>query len=273
MKLMTLNTHSLVEENYKEKLGEFVKGVLCEKPDIIALQEINQSVCGDIVKGRIDGYFKSCEGIILKADSHILAVADALRKAGLFYHFTVTPMKKSYGKYEECVGIMSLSPIVESSVVTVSQSDDYESWKTRRIVGVRVRDFPQKWFYSVHFGWWGDKEEPFSKQWERVLSDIQNKGEVWILGDTNAPDVPREAYEKIKISRFFDSYILAKKKDSGVTVIGEIDGWRGRFAESGGMRIDQIWVNKKTPVKSSRVVFNGNFYKEVSDHFGVLVEV
>ena len=42
MKLLTLNTHSLVEENYSEKLSIFVKAVAEIKPDIIALQEVNQ---------------------------------------------------------------------------------------------------------------------------------------------------------------------------------------------------------------------------------------
>lgn len=39
MKILTLNSHSLREENYEEKLQWFVEGILREKPDIIALQE------------------------------------------------------------------------------------------------------------------------------------------------------------------------------------------------------------------------------------------
>ncbi|MBQ8378789.1 MAG: hypothetical protein IJX42_06640 [Oscillospiraceae bacterium] len=59
MKLMTLNTHSLVEENYEKKLDTFVKGVISEKPDIIALQEVNQSIDADLVKSKPEGYFKA----------------------------------------------------------------------------------------------------------------------------------------------------------------------------------------------------------------------
>ena len=43
MKILTLNTHSLQEEQYAEKLEWFVEGVLAEMPDIIALQEVNQT--------------------------------------------------------------------------------------------------------------------------------------------------------------------------------------------------------------------------------------
>ncbi|MBE6837566.1 MAG: hypothetical protein E7509_06235 [Ruminococcus sp.] len=273
MKLMTLNTHSLVEENYEEKLKEFVKGVIAEKPDIIALQEINQSVCGDVVKGKIEGYFPSCKGIKIKSDNHLLTVFKMLKKEGLFYHFTMTPMKKSYGKYEECVGIMSLSHIEEISLATVSDIDSYDNWKTRKIIGIRVRNFSDKWFYSVHFGWWTDNEEPFSKQWERVISHIKNQGEVWLMGDTNAPELSGESYEEIQKSGFHDSYTLAEKKDEGYTVAKVIDGWKDKISDTDGMRIDQIWCSKKTPVKSSRVVFNGKYYNEVSDHSGVVVEV
>ena len=43
MKILTLNTHSLRENQYEQKLSWFVEGVLREKPDIIALQEVNQT--------------------------------------------------------------------------------------------------------------------------------------------------------------------------------------------------------------------------------------
>ena len=44
MKLMTLNTHSLVEPGYENKLKLFAEAVLREQPDVIALQEVNQSM-------------------------------------------------------------------------------------------------------------------------------------------------------------------------------------------------------------------------------------
>ena len=44
MKLLTLNTHSLHGDDWKQKLEWFVEGVLEEKPDIIALQEENQTM-------------------------------------------------------------------------------------------------------------------------------------------------------------------------------------------------------------------------------------
>ena len=46
MRLLTLNTHSLVEENYPQKLHDFSAAVLRLKPDVIALQEVNQPISG-----------------------------------------------------------------------------------------------------------------------------------------------------------------------------------------------------------------------------------
>ncbi len=273
MKLMTLNTHSLVEENYKEKLSEFVKGVISEKPDIIALQEVNQSVDADLVKGKPEGYFPSCKGVKLRCDNHILNVVKALKKAGFYYHFTLSPMKRSYGKYEESVGIMSFSPILEVALKTISRVDDYENWKTRKIIGIRTSDFPDEWFYSVHFGWWNDESEPFINQWGNTLDELSEKENVWLMGDFNAPEIKGESYDEILKSGFYDSYALAGKKDEGFTVRGIIDGWRDKIKDADGMRIDQIWSSKKTPVKSSRVIFSGKYFDVVSDHFGVVVEV
>ena len=43
MKLMTLNTHSLVESSYEEKKEKFIEMLAIEQPDVVALQEVNQT--------------------------------------------------------------------------------------------------------------------------------------------------------------------------------------------------------------------------------------
>ena len=47
MKLMTLNTHSLEETDYESKLHTFAEVLCREQPDIIALQEVNQTRSAD----------------------------------------------------------------------------------------------------------------------------------------------------------------------------------------------------------------------------------
>ena len=49
MKLLTLNTHSLAEPGYEEKTDIFLRAVLEERPDVMALQEVNQTAGGEDV--------------------------------------------------------------------------------------------------------------------------------------------------------------------------------------------------------------------------------
>lgn len=65
-----------------------------------------------------------------------------------------------------------------------------------------------------------------------------------------------------------DSYEDAEIKDSGITVPGNIDGWRD--GEHTGMRLDYIWTAKRHRVLQSKVVLNGISGPVLSDHFGVL---
>ena len=49
MKLITLNTHSLIEEHYEEKLRAFADLICKERPDILAMQEVNQLASEEIL--------------------------------------------------------------------------------------------------------------------------------------------------------------------------------------------------------------------------------
>ena len=65
MKLITLNTHSLIEEHYEEKLHAFAEMVRKEKPDILALQEVNQLACEEIWPDEELPGFVRCRGFLL----------------------------------------------------------------------------------------------------------------------------------------------------------------------------------------------------------------
>ena len=52
MKILTINTHSLQEENYEQKLCWFVESILKERPDIIAMQEVNQTADAPLMTRR-----------------------------------------------------------------------------------------------------------------------------------------------------------------------------------------------------------------------------
>lgn len=270
MKLLTLNTHSHIEENYEEKLGYFVAAVQAEKPDVIALQEVNQSSDADYAVS-VSGLTPCCKDII-RSDNHVCRAAEMLAEAGEKYFWTWLPIKRGYEKFDEGIALMSRSPILETDVLLVSAEDNYSDWKTRKIVGIRTERYPGDWFFSVHFGWWNDPDEPFRKQWIRTAEHMTKYDSVWLMGDFNAPpEIRGEGYELVSKSYVYDTYLLAAEKHGRATARGDIDGWRERKSPSDCIRTDQIWCSRKNVILSSEVVFDGGRYPVVSDHFGVLI--
>ena len=271
MKLLTLNTHSLVEEYYYEKLQTFVQAVSEEQPDVIALQEVNQTIAEMPVK-TAQGYIPCAQGIAIRKDNHVYRVAEMLENRGVRYFWTWLPLKKGYDKYDEGIALMSRSPIIETKIVQTSAIDDYNNWKTRKILGIRTETAPEEWFFSVHYGWWNDPDETFQGQWQRTQAEMEKYPNVWLMGDFNSPaEVRGEGYDMIRNDGWHDSYLLAKEKDNGITVGKVIDGWKDKTTSTDGMRIDQIWCSEKHKIISSEVIFNGKNRSIVSDHYGVIV--
>ena len=273
MKLLTLNTHSLVEDNYSTKLGAFVSAIAEQRPDIIALQEVNQTIAETQADVISEGYVPCDENIVIRKDNHVYKAAELLENAGVKYYWTWLPLKKGYGKYDEGIALMSRSRIIETDVVRISETDDYNNWKTRKIIGIRTEAAPDEWFFSVHYGWWDDLDEPFQNQWQKTAEYMKKYSRVWLMGDFNSPaEVRNEGYDIINSSGWYDSYTRAKTRDNGITVGKVIDGWRDKVSGTDGMRIDQIWCSQKAEIASSEVIFNGANKPVVSDHYGVVAE-
>lgn len=274
MKLLTLNTHSLVEENYVCKLEIFTEAIADIKPDIIALQEVNQSInAAEIPHGELKN-FTSCGTLPVKADNHAYNTVKRLSGKGIDYYWAWLGIKEGYGRFEEGIAVLSKTPVTGTEAVKISAIDDFRNWKTRKVTGICTEKYPSDFFYSVHTGWWNDREEPFALQWERLYTHTAGKGRVWLMGDFNSPaEVRGEGYDMIKSQGFHDSFALARSKDSGITVEGIIDGWRDRISDTRGMRIDQIWCSKRADILRSEVIFNGVNRPVISDHYGVIIEV
>ncbi len=251
-----------------------MEAVAIEKPQIIALQEVNQSaVSPQTDDSELDNYRQCIGGAIIRRDNHVLNVVQQLADRGVHYHWTWLPIKRGYGAFDEGIALMSLAKILETRVITVSKRDDYTSWKTRKILGIRAEELPDEWFFSVHYSWWSDEDEPFQSQWEKTKPCLPRSKKIWLMGDFNNPaQIRGEGYEMIERDGWHDTYKIAKRRDCGETVGEPIDGWRERNISSEGMRIDQIWCNENADISSSEVLFNGERYPVVSDHYGVMIE-
>ena len=109
MKILTLNTHSLVEENSEEKLKWFVEGILREKPDIIALQEVNQTADeGWMDPQMLAGQYPVPGCMKIRKDNFAARCAHLLREAGLECFWAWVPVKLGYGKFDEGVAVLSI---------------------------------------------------------------------------------------------------------------------------------------------------------------------
>ena len=267
MKLLTLNTHSIIEDDYEIKLTHLAKAISEIKPDVIALQEVNQTSSLPTLDSELRyGVVSMRSDISVKADNYAVNLCRQLHDTNAHYNCLWLPIKEGYDNLDEGVAVLSRSNICDADVVNLSLNDDYSSWKTRKGLGIKLSD--NTWYYSLHFGWWDDAAEPFSAQWQRFTQSVCGK-KVWAMGDFNSPDNIRdEGYDLVSSNGWYDSYISARKKDSGITVDRSIDGWR---YNSDRKRIDYIFSNYKEDIESSEVIFNGKNRERVSDHFGVLI--
>lgn len=275
MKLLTLNTHSLVENNYYKKLLDFTEVILQEKPDIIALQEVNQTRDKSIIPlSDLKGFYPCEENIIIRQDNHAYNAVKILSENGLDYYWSWAAIKLGYEKFDEGIAILSRSEITEAESLIISKINDYNNWKTRKIIGIKNKQNPYEWFYSVHFGWWDDSEEPFKNQWENIINYINIKNKIWLMGDfNNSAEIRNQGYDMIEKSGWYDCYKLAEKKDSGITVSKNIDGWKDKNSDINNMRIDYIWCSTKRDIINSQVFFNGKNGRVISDHYGIMIEV
>lgn len=281
MRLLNINTHSIIEPDYANKTKLFIQHVANLQPDIITMQEVNQTAATREAQAGSDRgrCLTGREQKRLRADNHAAHVAAELRALGLEYYWCWFPMKVGYWKYDEGLAIFSRKPIADTDVVLLSAGDDYnDGLHTRYALGIRTEG-SNDWFYTVHMGWWNDAKESFADNWRRLQQALAMKrtsGKIFLAGDFNSPAAIRqEGYDLVKGNGWYDTYVLAAQKDAGFTVRGVIDGWRDKLTEAEmrqGMRIDYIWCSERIKVKRSRVCFNGEREPVVSDHFGVLAD-
>ncbi len=279
MKLLTLNTHSLHGSDWEQKLEWFVEGILEEKPDIIALQEVNQTMTAQAADDAMKkGQTIVSELVQVKQDNFAAQAAYRLRKMGMECFWVWLPVKVGYEKYDEGAAILSIGRKIRKTVAFhISKTWDDQNWRTRAVLGVQVEGC-EDWFYTVHTGWWKDEEEPFPEQWERLMAQLEKPSAettVWLMGDFNAPDIfSDQSYAHICKSGWQDTHITAKEKGSDFTAAVDIDGWKGILPDEGikGLRLDYIWCKPEQEIQSSNIVFNGKRGHIISDHFGVMIE-
>ncbi len=261
MRLLTLNTHSYIEEHQPEKLATLIETIIDHDYDVIALQEVNQRIDSPPVG---DGK--------VHEDNFARVLTEKLTARGhrYTYHWQVAHI--GYDLYEEGVAILTKHPVIHSSVMPLTDATAMTNWKTRVALKLTL-DYNDTVIdcISTHHGFWHDRDEPSKRQFDRLIAQLDPSRPTFILGDFNTDaGVKNEGYGYLISQGLYDTYTLARDKDNGVTVPGAIDGWK-QATES--KRIDYIFTNQPVTVLSSYVIFNDDNRPIVSDHFGVDVTV
>ncbi|GGF21256.1 exodeoxyribonuclease III [Halobacillus andaensis] len=258
MKLLTLNVHAWQEKDQLKKISQLAEVIHKKRYDAVALQEVSQHMDSPLAYGAIreDNY-----GLLL------LQHLEALGSMDYELHWDVSHF--GYDVYEEGIALLTRHPVREVEKFYITSSESIDFWKSRKIVGatLHINGTPHS-LYSCHLGWWGDEDEPYDNQIDRLTK--QSSHPCFLLGDFNAADnVEGEGYDYILQKGFIDTHQEARRQNGTSTIKGKIAGWDDNQAD---LKIDHIFTNEKVNVLQSSVVFDGKNEPVISDHYGLEIE-
>lgn len=272
MKWLTINIHSWMEEHTEEKMDTLANFIVSNELDGLSLQEVNQRV--DALEEINPLHFSPSENesVIIREDNYALCLVKRLAELGETYYWSWTFSHIGYDVFEEGVAILSKKPL-QSSAVLVSSVDDKTDIKRRMMLCSKINDVHGDIMVtSNHYSWWRDaKTEGFKLEWEMTKQFLdQYNCPKMLFGDFNGPDTVRNETYDLVTDSFFDTFKLAEIVTGRYTIPEKIDGWDHNTQQ---FRIDYAFISKKYRVKSHEVVFDGEKYPCVSDHYGVMVSI
>lgn len=259
MKLLTLNCHSWMEENQLEKIKYLAEVIKEKQYDVIALQEVSQSIEKSIVSGDIKG------------DNFVYLLNKELEKLGEFnYKYVWDFSHIGYDIYEEGLAILTRHEIEDVETFYITKSSEKTFYKSRKIIKCTMSIGNKNVnFFTCHLGWWDDEAESFKYQVDSLIDKVN--GLSFIMGDFNNDAMTRnEGYDYLLSKGLIDTYNIAIERDKGITVKGEIAGWEGKTESK---RLDIIFTNGSVNVKKSNVIFNDINKSIISDHYGVEIDI
>lgn len=268
MNILTLNTHSWMEENPKEKFELLLETILEKNFDVICLQEVNQEITTSLAKVN-DLYHPVASAEPIHQDHFAALLVERLSEKGQDYYWTWSYNHIGYDRYHEGVAILSKTPI-KASEVLVSDVTESVAHHVRRVSLVETKVGEKEIAVaSVHLSWW---DKGFQGEWQKLQSHLKQLHKPLILaGDFNNPE-KQEGYQMILNSslELQDSFTVAKNVYGSYTVGPGIDGWKDNEEP---LRIDYIFTTKDWIVDSLEVIFDGKNKALVSDHYGLVAKM
>jgi maltose 6'-phosphate phosphatase len=250
LSLLSINLHCLEEENLPLKQSVISDFILKHSIDVVFLQEVAQYHDHPIVDGNI------------KESNYGHRLQTILQYSGHKYFYYYEPIKFSFNKYDEGVGILSKYPITNIKSDYISNLKDYQNWKTRKYIkGELLLEDKTVELYSVHLGW-DSETESYTDQINKLVSSF-NKYEVIIGGDFNV--LYQSDYYQYTVDKgLFDLFEADQSLAHHPTFKDTLDVHQ----ESG--RIDYIFSTMNYTVLNQKIVFQD---PRVSDHYGIYMTI
>ena len=264
VKLLTINSHSWMEEDPQKKLEILGKTILENDYDVICVQEVNQLLHSEPAKD-LPNYCQVAGTPAIHKDNYALQLVTFLLEQERVYYWSWAYNHIGYDRFQEGVAILSKTPLVSQGIL-ISDVDDEHDYHTRRaLLGKTKIDQEDIAIVSLHMSWWN---KGFQGEWnklERALSNL--KLPLLLMGDFNNP-YENEGYQAILKSslKLQDSHQSAKITYGKATLQKEIDGWQGNQE---ALKVDYVFLSSDWQVEKSEVIFDGKHYPMISDHCGL----
>lgn len=272
LSILTLNLHTYQEKDQDKKFDIIVNATNQLKPNIICFQECAQHKDSLVIK---EVYNRT----VRQTNMAEIISERILKNYNEHYHYFWDWSHIGFDLYEEGLAILTRNVIDRAESRYVSRTQDKYYWLSRNIVmcKIYIESIGYIYVFSVHLGWWNDKDEPFQKQFDNLFYWVkelekEDVAGIFLCGDWNN-DFQSPGYKYIlENSNLVDQYILANPKGVKDATIGSnIDGWKNSF---GTERIDYIFLNSKSKLKVTKAerIFTENNFGRVSDHCGLYME-
>ena len=267
MKVLTLNTHSWLEENQLEKCKMIAQEIATGDYDIIALQEVNQTIAAQTIVP--DGLYCPTDTLVeIKEDNFALRLVEELQLLDCDYYWSWTYSHVGYDIYHEGNALLSKQPIIAKEYLASQATDVWDHTTRKNLSGVTEADGQIVQAVSCHFSWWQDGK--FAYEWQQTEAFLAERADtLLILGDFNN-DATSSGHQLVLDSslQLQDSFLTAAETIGEASVVKAIDGWQDNRE---ALRIDYVFASNDLQATEYEVVFDGTRTPIVSDHFGIKV--
>ena len=272
MNILTLNTHSWLEEQPLEKLQQLADQIIKADYEVIALQEVNQRM-DSLPAISTHNFHPTEKQQPIHEDNFAHLLVQRLKEQGHDYHWSWAYNHIGYSTYHEGVALLSKQPITPE-IVLVSDATDPNDYRTRVIL-IGQTKLAEQAITAVccHYSWWLETGG-FKHEWQKTERALQHHtAPLLLMGDFNNPSsLAKTGYDLVLNSplQLQDSFLAAAEKLGEHTVEKAIDGWG---ANQEKLRIDYIFTSPELAITDYQILFDGKQTPVVSDHFGVAVTI